>query len=817
MQLRGAIFSVQVMVLCLFVLLGHAADAGSNQETLQTPAGASEPLVKALEDFRTAVLAKIDSDVETTARAFWDAYDIQRSRRVADFVLAPLTVIEQAIGTVSFAKNIPEIFTDIERAENILQVVSLFMGLSQLTHVGQNLQVAIDGPAYSSLLKAMLTEAAASTQPGEYATTVKLYLYGIGGERSPVGVSHRPVDGGEPKAEVLWGAEAVKRRISEDISRLVRELETKPVGSGIQVEAIRTHLSTLTQALKRSRADNVTVTSGVVLPASGAPPDLTLGGIGALEQIRREALAQYDNDLRLEQISVLTSAVKAGTQVISLKVGYKTPGGKLLKEVQRDVITPGALLVNTLTKTYATGARYQVAALPHEMVLSLPGELANTWKLLDSIVAIVRTSLTPTTVAGGAKDASPTVQESLQPVFTSTCALEWRYGYGRRYLVKGIIPPSVDLANDEVAKIYIEKAKSFLFQQCPELRKFRSLQPTDEFKGISIELYRGDDRWKLSPDVEEAHTKSVNKYQNIWRDKGVWWQRRISAIQQIETWLTQARANIREAEEQSGQKAHYEFISVNDGHSEPICGNVTSFTIKVRVPSTIDLSNDNLAKSYTILAIDEAFRRCRIIPLPGSWASFAVRLYQYPDNDEWISLQGEYGAVSGAWAVWNRSNDYGFELSGYVNKVQKIREAVDERRRQAQQREAAQRPIKERFDAFFRNHRADDAVSCESLERNPFAMEGKTVVMRLRFEQMIAKDQAVLVTGNFWGGGCAVLVSGVPQGTFSTQRVEVLLAGKVLGNTKVSLGPVTLQVPHLRFGGHYVCKAENCADIIPNR
>ncbi|MCZ7625112.1 MAG: hypothetical protein M5R38_04110 [Candidatus Methylomirabilis sp.] len=50
-----------------------------------------------------------------------------------------------------------------------------------------------------------------------------------------------------------------------------------------------------------------------------------MGTIGAFEHVRQLALTNYDNDLRLEQISVLTSAVKAGTQVISLKVGYKTP------------------------------------------------------------------------------------------------------------------------------------------------------------------------------------------------------------------------------------------------------------------------------------------------------------------------------------------------------------------------------------------------------------------------------------------------------------------------------------------------------------
>lgn len=401
MQRRSVIFPARVMVLCLFVLLGHAADARSNQATAQTPAGASEPLVKALEDFRAAVLAKIDSDVETTARAFWDAYDIQRSRRVADFVLAPLTVVEQAIGVMAFGKSAPDVLSGMERAENLIQVVSLLMGLSQLRQVGERLQTALDGPTYSSVVKETLKEAGASSQLGEYATTVKLYLYGIGGRRSPIGVSLQIGSADGASREVVWGAEAVKRRVSDRIKTLIQELAESPVAMGVQADTMRMHVATLTEALKRSRAENVTVAPALVSTTSGAPPDLVLGSIGALEQVRREVLAQYDDDLRLEQISVLTSAVKAGTQVISLKVGYKTPGGNLLKEVQRDVITPGALLVNTLHRTYATGARYQVAALPHEMVLSLPGELATSWKLVDEVVAAIRSLTSARVVTAG--------------------------------------------------------------------------------------------------------------------------------------------------------------------------------------------------------------------------------------------------------------------------------------------------------------------------------------------------------------------------------------------------------------------------------
>ena len=107
-------------------------------------------------------------------------------------------------------------------------------------------------------------------------------------------------------------------------------------------------------------------------------------------------------------------------------------------------------------------------------------------------------------------------------------------------------------------------------------------------------------------------------------------------------------------------------------------------------------------------------------------------------------------------------------------------------------------------------------MSCDSLERNPFALERKTIGLRLSFEQMIAKDQGVFGVGDGWGGGCGVAVSGIPHGTFSTQRVKVLLVGKVLGNTKINIGKVTLLVPHLSFVGVHICKDEKCSDIVPD-
>lgn len=58
-------------------------------------------------------LAEIKAAVATKSTGMWsgrcrrsgNAYDIERLRRTADFVLAPVTVIERTIGVIATAKN----------------------------------------------------------------------------------------------------------------------------------------------------------------------------------------------------------------------------------------------------------------------------------------------------------------------------------------------------------------------------------------------------------------------------------------------------------------------------------------------------------------------------------------------------------------------------------------------------------------------------------------------------------------------------------------------------------------------------------------
>lgn len=103
------------------------------------------------------------------------------------------------------------------------------------------------------------------------------------------------------------------------------------------------------------------------------------------------------------------------------------------------------------------------------------------------------------------------------------------------------------------------------------------------------------------------------------------------------------------------------------------------------------------------------------------------------------------------------------------------------------------------------------AASCTELMTNPFAFEGKTVLTHLTFNRMLARDKGFLDGGD----KCGVVASGIPAGSFSTGKVEVILGGRVMGMTEVTTPTGVVPFPHLKFIGVETCRKPRCADLLP--
>ncbi len=102
---------------------------------------------------------------------------------------------------------------------------------------------------------------------------------------------------------------------------------------------------------------------------------------------------------------------------------------------------------------------------------------------------------------------------------------------------------------------------------------------------------------------------------------------------------------------------------------------------------------------------------------------------------------------------------------------------------------------------------------CSYLATNPFALEGKGVIVPLRFEQMLERDKGLFLENRT----CGVVASAIPARTFLTQPGPVMLVGRVVGNIEAPVGPPLFfgsrLMPHVKFVAVYRCREERCTDV----
>ncbi|MDO8891213.1 MAG: hypothetical protein Q7V00_05165 [Sulfurimicrobium sp.] len=108
---------------------------------------------------------------------------------------------------------------------------------------------------------------------------------------------------------------------------------------------------------------------------------------------------------------------------------------------------------------------------------------------------------------------------------------------------------------------------------------------------------------------------------------------------------------------------------------------------------------------------------------------------------------------------------------------------------------------------FFKTNGVDGFYNPIALNRNPFAMQGKPVLLWARLSQMIEANKAIVSLGD----GFAV-VSGVPTGAFGGGYY--LFFGRVLGNTSFPGNLKQTPVAHLKFIRVIPCPAGDLSKCI---
>lgn len=361
-------------------------------------------LISALKDLQWTIIEKIEHEADTTATAFADAERIDRDLRLKDIFRTPLVIIEETINTISSLVNAGKIAENaqqvLDSSEANLQITSTIMSISTLKQVGENLQLAIDGPSYCSTIEEMLDKAyrRSSTRiefnPDAYKTVIKDYLYAQY-EPGPLRIPHKSTDLSRRNLEIVSGIYKIERSITERFRALRDKLENNPLSPDSASEAIN-QIEKIKRAIIASKSSYQELSyqtylkdeTGSYIPNT---VDSRLGSIAELEKMRRIALANSDKEMMIEQITIISRAVRAGIQATTLHIHtkYKSPKtGKVLGEVQKWSIVPSMIEVG-ISKYFDTNAREQVNMIPQEMMMDLPLELSNVWMVADDTASYI--------------------------------------------------------------------------------------------------------------------------------------------------------------------------------------------------------------------------------------------------------------------------------------------------------------------------------------------------------------------------------------------------------------------------------------------
>jgi len=143
------------------IALGLAVAVAAQAQTIP-----ADDVANALDSFKAQAAAKIDQDMEVNARAFADARSIQASAFLSDLLSPLLDIARSALdGLTAIPTKSPNavrstVKTLLQGADTGHKLYTFVnTGLERVWQDGQNLQLAIDGPAYNASVEAMLDRA----------------------------------------------------------------------------------------------------------------------------------------------------------------------------------------------------------------------------------------------------------------------------------------------------------------------------------------------------------------------------------------------------------------------------------------------------------------------------------------------------------------------------------------------------------------------------------------------------------------------------------------------------------------------------------
>ena len=255
------------LVVALWLLLPQSTAIAAD------PATDRDALIASLGQLKQAVDAKIDSDIEDVAWAFWSVHEIEKARFCADFFLVPLTAVEQGIATLSAAKHLDDLVRGITRASTPLGLAAYVTGTSQIHQAVAGWRMAWNGPAYSTAMRTLYDQVGAARSLQDAVRIVNALLNAAEGPRAllPARAPEQAHASGAP--EFVDRPSEVARLVGSDLDELARELAAAAVELKPAVLAeLRARVEQATATIKRSKGAPL---AAEAVPALGRAEDVT--------------------------------------------------------------------------------------------------------------------------------------------------------------------------------------------------------------------------------------------------------------------------------------------------------------------------------------------------------------------------------------------------------------------------------------------------------------------------------------------------------------------------------------------------------------
>ncbi|MEI6706580.1 MAG: hypothetical protein WCK96_05525 [Methylococcales bacterium] len=228
------------------------------------------------------------------------------------------------------------------------------------------------------------------------------------------------------------------------------------------------------------------------------------------------------------------------------------------------------------------------------------------------------------------------------------------------------------------------------------------------------------------------------------------------------------------------------------------CDKIALREVRGDVNGSVDLANEAIVSDILQKGAEFAMQTC---PQPThGFTSIAVYLYQ---NNQSIVHARNYEENQLTWREYSNqsiANRQNRERTQLVEQEKNANIAkLESEKNNINAREVESKNI---YSNFTTKNNISDFPSYEQLMTNPFIFKEKVIGVEALFDEMISEEDGLF---HFNNGGSFIL-SKVPTNMFS-RKTNILLAATVIGKTQN-------QTLRLSFIDAYLCKQENCDDIL---